>query len=208
MSETAAPLTTPTTPASQGRHVGTGRGGRRDGRFAHHSRTQSDNSQRGRRGGRGGLRGSSRSGDNTHSRQPMPNATNDTTASISPTPGLGGSGSLGARLTKDAKDIEGEEAVEGGNSDVEAEVCFICASSVVHNSVAPCNHRTCHICALRLRALYKTKACAHCRVSGNITIPRRDHVTDDGVRARPSRSLLYLRTTPRNDTRSLEIPTL
>jgi hypothetical protein len=31
-------------------------------------------------------------------------------------------------------------------------------------SVAPCNHRTCHICALRLRALYKTKACAHCRV--------------------------------------------
>ena len=49
--------------------------------------------------------------------------------------------------------------------DVEAEVCFICASTVVHNSVAPCNHRTCHICALRLRALYKTRACAHCRVS-------------------------------------------
>jgi hypothetical protein len=42
-------------------------------------------------------------------------------------------------------------------------VCFICASPVAHNSVAPCNHRTCHICALRLRALYKTKACAHCR---------------------------------------------
>jgi hypothetical protein len=49
--------------------------------------------------------------------------------------------------------------------DVEAEVCFICASPVVHNSVAPCNHRTCHICALRMRALYKTKDCAHCRVS-------------------------------------------
>jgi hypothetical protein len=30
--------------------------------------------------------------------------------------------------------------------------------------VSPCNHRTCHICALRLRALYKNKACAHCRV--------------------------------------------
>lgn len=50
-------------------------------------------------------------------------------------------------------------------SEVEAEVCFICASPVVHNSVAPCNHRTCHICALRMRALYKTKDCAHCRVS-------------------------------------------
>lgn len=55
-----------------------------------------------------------------------------------------------------------EEAVE---NDVEAEVCFICASPVVHNAVAPCNHRTCHICALRLRALYKTRTCAHCRVS-------------------------------------------
>ena len=55
-----------------------------------------------------------------------------------------------------------------GEEDVEAEVCFICASPVVHNSVAPCNHRTCDICALRMRALYKTKDCAHCRVS-NIT---------------------------------------
>ena len=52
-----------------------------------------------------------------------------------------------------------------GEGEAEAEVCFICASSVVHNSVAPCNHRTCHICALRMRALYKTKDCAHCRVS-------------------------------------------
>jgi len=49
--------------------------------------------------------------------------------------------------------------------EAELEVCFICASPVVHNSVAPCNHRTCHICALRMRALYKTKDCAHCRVS-------------------------------------------
>lgn len=60
-------------------------------------------------------------------------------------------------------DVNAESAVE--SEDVEAEVCFICASPVVHNAVAPCNHRTCHICSLRLRALYKTKACAHCRVS-------------------------------------------
>jgi hypothetical protein len=56
-------------------------------------------------------------------------------------------------------------ATPADDEDVEAEVCFICASPVVHNSVAPCNHRTCHICALRMRALYKTKDCAHCRVS-------------------------------------------
>ncbi|KAI1773914.1 hypothetical protein F4818DRAFT_85669 [Hypoxylon cercidicola] len=51
----------------------------------------------------------------------------------------------------------------GEDEDVEAEVCFICASPVIHQSVAPCNHRTCHICALRMRALYKNKECAHCR---------------------------------------------
>ncbi|KAF2683440.1 hypothetical protein K458DRAFT_432230 [Lentithecium fluviatile CBS 122367] len=56
----------------------------------------------------------------------------------------------------------------------EGEVCFICASPVQHTAVAPCNHRTCHICSLRLRALYKTKTCAHCRTES-------DHVilTDD-----------------------------
>jgi hypothetical protein len=59
----------------------------------------------------------------------------------------------------------GKAKDEGGEEGVEAEVCFICASEVVHNAVAPCNHRTCHICALRMRALYKTKDCAHCRVS-------------------------------------------
>jgi hypothetical protein len=60
---------------------------------------------------------------------------------------------------------EATKPAEGEDEDLEAEVCFICASPVVHNSVAPCNHRTCHICALRMRALYKTKDCAHCRVS-------------------------------------------
>ena len=54
-----------------------------------------------------------------------------------------------------------EEATDDAD---DGEVCFICASAVEHTSVSPCNHRTCHICALRLRALYKNRACAHCRV--------------------------------------------
>lgn len=87
---------------------------------------------------------------------------------LDPPPGPGGGGTYGGRLTIDATNIEGEvlakDQSEGGE-DEEADVCFICASPVVHSSVAPCNHRTCHICALRLRALYKTTACAHCRVS-------------------------------------------
>jgi hypothetical protein len=79
-------------------------------------------------------------------------------------------GDLGARFAgqktaepKAEKKIgEGEEGKEG---EVEAEVCWICASPIVHESIAPCNHRTCHICCLRMRALYKDKNCAHCRVS-------------------------------------------
>lgn len=90
-----------------------------------------------------------------------------------PADDLGGGGVSGHRSTRDAAPTvgEGEELHKGKaqaedeDEDVEADVCFICASPVVHNSIAPCNHRTCHICALRLRALYKTRACAHCRVS-------------------------------------------
>ena len=55
-----------------------------------------------------------------------------------------------------------------GDDDADAEVCFICANPIIHHSIAPCNHLTCHICALRMRALYKNKDCAHCRVS---TVP-------------------------------------
>jgi len=54
---------------------------------------------------------------------------------------------------------------EQSDGDAEGEVCFICANPITHHSVAPCNHITCHICALRMRALYKTKDCPHCRVS-------------------------------------------
>ncbi|KAF1830009.1 hypothetical protein BDW02DRAFT_573442 [Decorospora gaudefroyi] len=63
---------------------------------------------------------------------------------------------------------------QSDNEDPDAEVCFICASPVQHTAVAPCNHRTCHICSIRMRALYKTQACAHCRTES-------DHVilTDD-----------------------------
>lgn len=60
---------------------------------------------------------------------------------------------------------KGKKAAAAPADDADdGEICFICASNVEHTSVAPCNHRTCHICALRLRALYKNKACAHCRV--------------------------------------------
>ncbi|KAF1942671.1 hypothetical protein EJ02DRAFT_374995 [Clathrospora elynae] len=67
---------------------------------------------------------------------------------------------------------------QSDNEDPDAEVCFICASPVQHTAVAPCSHRTCHICSIRMRALYKTKACAHCRAES-------DHVvlTDDAEKS-------------------------
>ena len=43
--------------------------------------------------------------------------------------------------------------------------CWICAEPVKYYSVSECNHRTCHICALRLRALYKKFECTFCKVS-------------------------------------------
>ncbi|KAM0425433.1 hypothetical protein ACHAPT_009222 [Fusarium lateritium] len=55
------------------------------------------------------------------------------------------------------------KAPDAADDDEEGEVCFICANPVAHHSIAPCNHTTCHICGLRMRALYKTKDCAHCR---------------------------------------------
>ncbi|KAK3348241.1 hypothetical protein B0H65DRAFT_462847 [Neurospora tetraspora] len=54
--------------------------------------------------------------------------------------------------------------------DDDDEVCFICANTITHHSVAPCGHSTCHICALRLRALYKTKECPHCRTAAPFVI--------------------------------------
>lgn len=97
-------------------------------------------------------------------------------------------------------------AEKAGNADgeveVEAEVCFICASPVVHNSVAPCNHRTCHICALRMRALYKTKDCVHCRVCHPALFL--SFFRDGSNLSRLQRTLSYLRTTPQNDTKTLQ----
>ena len=118
-----------------------------------------------------GARGNGRSrGNQAHGRNNQRNRRVSTVEDrpappIPPSSGLGAGGTFGGRPTQPTAGEESTKEQDGEEDDVEAEVCFICASTVVHNSVAPCNHRTCHICALRLRALYKTRACAHCRVS-------------------------------------------
>lgn len=59
----------------------------------------------------------------------------------------------------------GTAAVENTAEADESAVCWICAEPVKYYSVSECNHRTCHVCALRLRALYKKLECTFCKVS-------------------------------------------
>ena len=50
------------------------------------------------------------------------------------------------------------------NASQEQDLCWICAEPIKYYAVSECNHRTCHVCALRLRALYKKLDCTFCKV--------------------------------------------
>ncbi|KAK0391586.1 hypothetical protein NLU13_1086 [Sarocladium strictum] len=70
-----------------------------------------------------------------------------------------------------ARMLAAAEAAKDDDTETDdGNVCFICANPVAHRSIAPCNHSTCHICGLRMRALYKTKDCAHCRTPAPFVI--------------------------------------
>ncbi|KAL3461142.1 hypothetical protein BJX64DRAFT_261806 [Aspergillus heterothallicus] len=149
------------TPAPQGRG-----GGRRRGRGGARQTDQGDIPDGPGRGPRargsgarrgGGGRGG-RGGQNRGIAKPEGNA-EDSVAADGQTPS-----DTALQVAKAKAPEEAEDDADDG------EVCFICASKVEHNSVSPCNHRTCHICALRLRALYKNKACAHCRTEASYVI--------------------------------------
>ncbi|KAK6838120.1 C2H2 finger domain-containing protein [Apiospora arundinis] len=153
------PVARPPTPArprgeGQGRERGRGRGrGNQTG-------SRGGKSQRGR--GRGQGQGQGGAAQQQH--QPAKGAGDDSSAPSAQPKKL-----IAATTPAAAGEADGD--------DVEAEVCFICASPVVHQSVAPCNHRTCHICSLRMRALYKNKECAHCRTASQFVI-----FTDDATK--------------------------
>lgn len=64
----------------------------------------------------------------------------------------------------------GQESLRDRDQPVEeGEICIICASTIKHRSITPCNHQICHICALRWRALYKKRTCTYCKVSNSIS---------------------------------------
>ncbi|KAF2737860.1 hypothetical protein EJ04DRAFT_532810 [Polyplosphaeria fusca] len=139
---------------------GRGRGGSRSGA----PRNSENNNFRGRgRGGRGRGRG----------QRPADGASQAPSAAPAPESQGSGKETNGKAKLDIATTPENTQAEE----EPEGEVCFICASPVQHTAVAPCNHRTCHICSLRLRALYKTKTCAHCRTESDYVI-----FTDDATK--------------------------
>ncbi|CEQ40879.1 SPOSA6832_02548, partial [Sporobolomyces salmonicolor] len=70
-----------------------------------------------------------------------------------------------AAIAKAAADKQAAEAGEDGETD-ETQICFICAEPVQYWALGACNHRTCHTCSIRLRALYKKNECTFCKVSG------------------------------------------
>lgn len=53
------------------------------------------------------------------------------------------------------------------------DLCWICAEPIKYYAVSECNHRTCHVCALRLRALYKKLDCTFCKVRMASPLPSR-----------------------------------
>ena len=126
-----------------------------------------------RRGhGRGRTRGNRGRGgqqQGQHGQRRRDSTSTTTSGNIIPTPNLSHTGlqnPAAQDLAATASASKARHATEAqavdGNDD--ADVCFICANPVAHHSIAPCNHTTCHICGLRMRALYKDKNCAHCRV--------------------------------------------
>ncbi|KAF9058490.1 hypothetical protein BDP27DRAFT_1343518 [Rhodocollybia butyracea] len=97
--------------------------------------------------------------------------------------GRGGAGNGNHITEADGKAVETEKIgdIDNDTSSVDGDVCFICAEPVKYYSLSTCNHRTCHVCALRLRALYKKDVCTFCKEPQpelHITFETQEMMTD------------------------------
>ena len=66
--------------------------------------------------------------------------------------------------TEDKEEPKVADAAEAADAEGEDAVYWICAEPVKYYALSECGHRTCHVCALRLRALYKKTECTFCKV--------------------------------------------
>ncbi|KAH8106912.1 hypothetical protein BXZ70DRAFT_867873, partial [Cristinia sonorae] len=115
------------------------------------NRPSGNRGRRGNRGGRGGHRGGSRGGGNqdANNRSQSKSAPPLETQPTSP--------------AEDPEDPQADTSAAAEGTDADEAVCWICAEPVKYYSISQCNHRTCHVCALRLRALYKKQDCTFCK---------------------------------------------
>jgi hypothetical protein len=102
------------------------------------------------RGGRGGVR---RAADYTPAQEPR--VAQEAIAEAS-------------RIAIEKAEREEEAAAEArlaaDGEEEEVDTCYICAEPVKYYALGTCSHRTCHVCSLRLRALYKKRECTFCKV--------------------------------------------
>lgn len=63
---------------------------------------------------------------------------------------------------------------EAGEDVDDSQQCVICAEQIVYASFTPCNHKTCHKCSLRQRALYEKDLCLVCRTPNDSVIISND----------------------------------
>ncbi|RVD81068.1 uncharacterized protein DFL_008945 [Arthrobotrys flagrans] len=153
------------TRGDRGGRGGRGRAGNRRGRGGNEganpgSEQRTERNNRGGRG-RGGRGGQSRGDRGNH--QPT-SSHMDTTNNTTDTPDAPAEQVSTGIVANDEKEPPSPTGTDN------EEICFICANPIQYHSIAPCNHMTCHICSLRMRALYKTKQCPHCRTNSDYVI--------------------------------------
>ncbi|EKM55123.1 uncharacterized protein PHACADRAFT_173202 [Phanerochaete carnosa HHB-10118-sp] len=68
------------------------------------------------------------------------------------------------------EEAKANDQAENASGDVDDAVCWICAEPVKYYALSECGHRTCHVCALRLRALYKKTECTFCKEPQNTMV--------------------------------------
>lgn len=73
-------------------------------------------------------------------------------------------------ITSEANELAEVPDAANTSASADEDICFICAEPVRLYSVPPCDHRVCHVCAMRLRALWKRRECTFCKVDATRVI--------------------------------------
>ena len=134
--------------------------------------TQNTAPQRGKARGRGGhsSRGGGRSGSKAHGAQTRAPATSNDVVAVTDAASNASTATSTQVAAAKAAAAAAAAAASQTDDDDEAEICFICAEPVRLFSLPPCNHRVCHICSMRLRALWKKRECTFCKAEATRVI--------------------------------------